>query len=96
MAFYRPEPSQLGERDDGGGLSAEVNHFERLDRIRAPGRLCGHTSTVPDIYPAGRMTRCGITGPGAGVDDALHDQGGAEAHGDEDQRLEGQAEPGSG
>jgi hypothetical protein len=51
VAFYRPEPSQLAERDNGGGLSAEVNHLERLDRIRAPGRLCGHTSTVPDIYP---------------------------------------------
>src|ERR1035437_10166196 len=32
----------LRERDDGGGLPAEVDHLVRLGRIRVPGRLHTH------------------------------------------------------
>jgi hypothetical protein len=38
VPLYRPEPPQLGEWDNGGGLAAEVDHLERLNRIRALGR----------------------------------------------------------
>src|ERR1035441_3692783 len=42
VPLHRPEPPQLRERDDGGGLPAEVDHLVRLGRIRVPGRLHTH------------------------------------------------------
>jgi len=39
---------EFRERDDGGGLPAEVDHLVRLGRIRAGSRLHTHMATVPD------------------------------------------------
>ena len=44
VPFYRTEPPQIRERDDGGGLPAEVDHLVRLFRVRLVSRL--HTHTV--------------------------------------------------
>ena len=38
VPLHRPEPPQLREWDDGGGLPAQVDHLERLGRIRLMAR----------------------------------------------------------
>ncbi len=54
VPFYRTEPPQLYERDDGGGLAAEVDDLVRLGRFWVFSRLRTH-----------RVNRTGQDGEGA-------------------------------
>src|SRR5262249_32975055 len=64
--FHRPEPSQVGERNDGGGLPAKVDHLIRLMRVLVAGRLRGHSTTVPVSVAARRYPRLCRTGEPSG------------------------------
>src|SRR5271165_5939527 len=68
VPLNRPEPTELRERHDRGGLPAEVNHLVRLGRFRAGSRLHTHKATVPDndaANPTARPAQMMPVAPGA-------------------------------
>ena len=57
VPFERLEPSQLGERDDGGSLPAKMNYLIRPGGFRDASGLHAHTGTVPEIYRSRQAAR---------------------------------------
>src|SRR6266702_5637984 len=57
VALHRPEPPEIGDRDDRGGFPAEVDHFVRRSRIWVTSRMYAHAATVPAPGRVAMLTR---------------------------------------